>query len=204
MREWRLGPGRESGLLAGRRHQDPRCAIPVEHRGHRARPATNLRDRRFFSSSGIAARSVWRAERLLVEGLDPHRRDARLDRGVAERIDILGGGALRLVLDQALLEDERMRRVDYDEPADPSREAERCKPGRGAAPIVADQGEIRRSQAHRQARRRRRRSCRSRNSPRLRACRTERSRAGPARRHDGRGPDRRADFARSGAIPGKP
>ena len=51
------------------------------------------------------------------------------------------GGALGRVLDQALLEDERVRRVDDDQALDPVGMAQRRQPGDRAAPIVADQGE---------------------------------------------------------------
>ena len=61
--------------------------------------------------------------------------------GLRKAFDILRGGALGRVLDQALLEDERVRRVDDDQALDPVRMAERGQPGDRAAPIVADQSE---------------------------------------------------------------
>ena len=64
-----------------------------------------------------------------------------LHAGITERGDILAGGALGGILDQALLEDQGMGRVDDHEALDPVRMAQRREPGDGAAPIVADQGE---------------------------------------------------------------
>ena len=80
-------------------------------------------------------------EGLGVEGLQPHRLDPVLHPGIAEGGDILAGGALRGIVDQALLEDQRMGRVDDDQPLQPVRVAQSREPGDGAAPVVANQSE---------------------------------------------------------------
>ena len=56
------------------------------------------------------------AEALGEEGLQPHRLYALLHQRVAEGIDILRGGALCGILDDALLEDQRVGGVDDDQP----------------------------------------------------------------------------------------
>ena len=141
------------------------------------------------------------AEGLGEEGLQAHRLDPLLHRRIAEGVDILRGGALGRILDQALLEDQGMRRVDDDQPGDPVGMAQRRQPGDRAAPIVADQGEALEVRARRRARsdpRRSGRSCRPRRPP---ACPSRRSRAGRARRRNiagQRGRDRAPGAVRFG------
>ena len=140
-REGHVGPGRRCGLLAGRGHDDLARPVPVEHRGQRAglrairrdRPAAprpgSRRDRHGCRS--VLSKKVSRPIASMpcsISGL----RKARI---------YWRGGALRGVVDQALLEDQRMRRVDDDQPGDAVGMAQRRQPGDRAAPVVADQRE---------------------------------------------------------------
>ena len=139
-----------------------RRAIPVEHRRRARRAATSRRYIAAARLSGIVARSTWPREGLVEEPVDsPSPRPTFSKPGRAERGDILRSRALVRVLDQALLEDHRMRRVDDGQPRQPRIAAQRRGPGDRAAPVVADQREPSRAQAHRRARICRRPACRS-------------------------------------------
>src|SRR3546814_17040699 len=81
------------------------------------------------------------AEALLEEGFQPHRLDHLFHPGASKGAHILRGGALRLVLDHGLLEDERMRRVGDHQPLDARRVGQRRQPGYCPAPVVAEERE---------------------------------------------------------------
>ena len=166
-RRHRQAAGRAPAVQAGAAASSPTCGTTISLARYQfsiavsapgARPVVEIGG---LLLVGDAAEIGMAAEGLGVEGLAAHRRDALLHRRIAEGVDILRGGALGRVLDQALLEDERMRRVDDDEALDPVGMAQRRQPGDRAAPIVADQGEALRARARRRARSDPRRSGRS-------------------------------------------
>src|SRR3546814_8284934 len=61
--------------------------------------------------------------------------------GIAEGADILACRALRGIVEQCFLEEERMRRVGDDQPRDAVRVLERGHPRDRTTPIVAGQSE---------------------------------------------------------------
>ena len=115
-----------------------RGAVPVEHRGERARlrpfgdvlRRSSARDLRQIDMPGKA---------LVEEPVEAHRFDRLLEARRAEGGDILRRGALVGVLDQALLKNHRVRRIDDRQPRQARIAAQRRRPGNRAAPVVADQ-----------------------------------------------------------------
>ena len=184
---------------AGRRDDDVAGAIPVEHGGQRAGAAPFGDARARCSAGSIVARSTWPAKLLSKKLSTPIAATAASIAGCAEGGDILRGGALVGVLDQRLLEDPRVGRVDDGEPLDARIAAQRRRPGDRAAPIVADQREAVDAAAHRRARTGRRSACRwhRRRRPAGGRCRPKPRRSGMIRRK--RSPSSGASFA-PGAV----
>ena len=69
-----------------------------------------------FSASGNFDRSTWPEKVLSKKTSKPIASIGFVEAGHAEGVDILGRGALVRILDQALLEDDRMRRIDDRQP----------------------------------------------------------------------------------------
>jgi len=133
----------------GRRDHKPRPAVPVEHRGQRAglRPVGEIL--LFFHLRDCGEIDVFR-KGLLEEPLITHRLDRLLEPRGAERRDILRCGPLLRILDQALLEDPGVRRVDDREPGQPLGPFQRRRPGDRTTPVMADQSESLEAQRIRQ------------------------------------------------------
>src|SRR5690349_19246474 len=80
-------------------------------------------------------------EALFEEGREAHRLYGSLEAGSPEGIDILRRRSLALAFDQALLENDRVGRIDDGEPSEAWIAPHRSRPADCAAPIVTDQGE---------------------------------------------------------------
>ena len=123
---------------AGRRHHHLRRAIPVEHRVERAR-LRPFRDILLLLGLGDLRQVDVAAEGPIEEPVEAILFDQLLESRRAEGGDILRSGALVLVLDQALLEDDRVGRVDDRQPGQAGIAAQRRAPRDRAAPVMADQ-----------------------------------------------------------------
>src|SRR5689334_7104557 len=78
---------------------------------------------------------------LVEESFITHRFDRLFEARGAEGGDVLRSRPLLGVLDQAFLEDDRMRRVDDREARQTWIVSQRRAPGDGSAPVVAYEGE---------------------------------------------------------------
>ena len=163
----------------GRRHDQLAAAIPVQHRGQ-SRPAATIRRCTAASPPRGSAtdRHGWRRSSRRRHRSPSSRPPSR--RRACGSSDVLRSGALVRVLDQALLEDQRVRRVD-------DRQLRRAADRRAAPPATRSRRPSRgrrtrsfRAPARQRARKYRRSACRSRSRRRPAAGRSLRSRAGPA------------------------
>ena len=82
------------------------------------------------------------AEALRKELVPTHSFHCLLEAGRAEGGNVLRGGALIGVFDQAPLKDIWVRRVDDDQALETRVIAERGGPADRSAPVVADEGEV--------------------------------------------------------------
>ena len=78
-------------------------------------------------------------ECLLEESVEAHRLDRLFRAGRPEPVDILRSRALVLILDQTLLEDQRVRGIDDGQLRKPRIVAQRGRPGDCPAPVVTDE-----------------------------------------------------------------
>ena len=121
----------EHGGIFADGHHDLASPVPVQHGGQSAGPAP-LIDVDLPLLRGDRAMSTC-FEAFVEKASKPMASILSLHAQVAERAHILGGGTLSLILDQAFLENQRVRRIDDRETADPGIAAQGSRPGNRAA-----------------------------------------------------------------------